>query len=68
MQGVDDVYIRFKMNARRCEAELLRLKDQVMDEFKQGMITEDNYQVLEQRIEEYLRVIREELQSGGPEN
>ena len=68
MQGVDDVYTRFKMNARQCEAELLRLKDQVMEEFKQGMITEENYDVLERRIEEYLREIREELESGGQEN
>jgi hypothetical protein len=66
MQSVDDVYTRFKMNARQCEAELLRLKDQVIEAFKQGMINEDNYNVLIRRIEEYLREIREELEGGGP--
>ena len=61
IQGVDSIYTRFKMNARQCEAELYRFKEQVMSEFKQGLITEENYTILDGRIEEYLAEIREEI-------
>ncbi len=61
IQGVDSIYTRFKMNARQCEAELYRFKEQVMSEFKQGMVTEENYNILDGRIEEYLAEIREEI-------
>lgn len=64
MQGVDEVYTRYKMNARTCEAELFRFKDQIIDEFKQSMITEENYNILVSRIEEYLREIKEEFENG----
>ena len=61
IQGVDSIYTRYKMNARQCEAELFRFKEQVISEFKQGMITEENYNILDGRIEEYLTEIREEI-------
>ena len=67
LQGVDSIYTRFKMNARQCEAELYRFKEQVMSEFKQGMITEENYNVLDGRIEEFLAEIREEILRERPE-
>ncbi len=50
------------MNTRQCEAELYKKREQVIDEFKQGMVTEENYKILEQWIEEYLKEIREELE------
>ncbi|MFQ6053670.1 MAG: hypothetical protein ACE5OO_05530, partial [Candidatus Bathyarchaeia archaeon] len=62
MDGIDDVYSRFKMNTRRCEAELHRLKDEALDEFKEGMIDEDNYETLIKRIDEYMREVREEIE------
>ena len=37
MQALDDIYTRFKMNARQCEAELYRFKDKAISDFKQGM-------------------------------
>ncbi len=68
MQGADSIYTRYKMNARQCEAELYRFKEQVMSEFKQGMITEENYNVLDGRIEEFLAEIREEILRERPED
>jgi len=68
LQGVDSIYTRFKMNARQCEAELYRFKELVMSEFKQGMITEENYNVLDGRIEEFLAEIREEILRERPED
>lgn len=61
IQGVDSIYTRYKMNARQCEAELYRFKEQVISEFKLGMVTEENYNILDGRIEEYLAEIREEI-------
>jgi hypothetical protein len=62
MEEIDDVYSRFKMNARRCETELYRLKDEVLDEFKVGMIDEENYNILIQRIEDCMKEIREQIE------
>ena len=67
LQGVDGIYTRYKMNARQCEAKLYRFKEQMINEFKQGMITEENYNVLDGRIEEYLAEIREEILGERPE-
>ncbi len=62
MDEVDNVYSRFKMNARRCEAELQRLKGEALDEFKEGMIDEETYNILNKRIDDYMREIREEIE------
>ena len=61
MDEIDDIYSRFKMNARRCEAELYKLRDQVLDEFKEGAIDEDNYKVLDKRLDGYMKEIKEEI-------
>lgn len=62
MQGLDDIYTRFKMNARQCESELYRFKDRAINELKQGMITEENYNILDRRLEEYIREVRREIE------
>lgn len=62
MDEVDNIYSRFKMNARRCEAELHRLKGEALDEFKGDTIDEDNYNILNKRIEDYMREVREEIE------
>lgn len=60
MRGVDDAYNRFRMNASQCEAELYGMKDRAIVEFKQGMISEENYQALVERIEEHLGKLKGE--------
>lgn len=62
MQNIDDIYFSFKVNTRKCEAELYRIKDQVFTEFKQGVINAKNYNTLDERIEEYIKEIREEIE------
>lgn len=61
MSEVDDIYSRFKMNSIRCELELLRLKNDVLNEFKEGIIDEQNFKILDERIDNYLSEVREEL-------
>jgi hypothetical protein len=62
MDEVDAVYSRFKMNAVQCEAELYKLKDEVLDEFKEGTIDENKHSILEQRIEEHLHEVRKQIE------
>ena len=57
MEDIDDVYSRFRMNTLRCEAELYKYKDQVLEDFKQGMINEEKYKILDERINNYLKDI-----------
>ena len=61
MDEIDEVFSRYKMNAVRCESELLRLKSDVLDEFKGGVIDENNFETLDKRIDFYLKEIRDEL-------
>jgi hypothetical protein len=61
LSEIDNVYSRFKTNASRCEIELYRLKDQVLDEFKRGRINEANYNVLDKRIDDYMKEVREQI-------
>jgi hypothetical protein len=51
---IDDAFFHFKRNSRRCEAELYRLKDIVLEEYKNGTINEANYTILDERIDEYI--------------
>jgi hypothetical protein len=62
LEEVDDVYSRFKMNAIKCESELIRLKSEVLREFKEEIIDEENFELLDSRIEDYLKEIREEIE------
>lgn len=56
---IDEIYTRYKVNSRRCETELIKLKNSVMDEFKQGIFDEDKFQILLDRIEQYINEIQE---------
>lgn len=60
---IDDVYSAFKMKGERCEAELYRLQDLIEHELKEGRIDENTFQLLEKRIEKYLKEIKEQGKS-----
>jgi cytochrome c-type biogenesis protein CcmE len=62
MDEVDAVYSRFKMNAVQCEAELYKLKDEALEEYKEGTINEDKYNILEHRVEEYMKEVRKRIE------
>jgi len=59
MQATDDAYQRNRGNPRLCEAELLRLKDRAINEYKKNLITEKDYNALDERVREYVRELRE---------
>ncbi|GEM_PF-3961864 len=57
-EKIDSTYSNFKLNSRRCEAELYRLRDMVEHELKEGKIEEGTFSLLNSRIEVYLKEIR----------
>lgn len=61
MNKIDDTYTEYKMKAKRCEAELYRLKDIVDDELKSGKIDDSAYQLLMHRIENYMIDIQKQI-------
>ncbi len=61
MERMDDVYTQYKMNSRQCEAELIKLRTKVLDDFKHGIIDERKFNILDKRIDEYILEIRAEL-------
>lgn len=58
---IDDTYSEYKMKAKRCEAELYRLKDIVDNQLKSGKIDESAYQLLINRIEGYMIDIQKQI-------
>jgi len=62
IERIDEAYSHYKMKARECEAELLRLREEVLTGFKDGVLDEDNFNVLNARIDDYMREIREEIE------
>lgn len=65
LEEVDDAYGSFKMNSRRCEAELLRLKAEVLAGFKEGVIEEEDFHTLNARIDTYIKEVRKEIDREG---
>lgn len=58
---IDDTYSEYKMKAKRCEAELYRLKDIIDDQLKTGKIDEGAYHLLMGRIEGYMVDIQKQI-------
>jgi hypothetical protein len=61
MSDIDKIYSEFKMNSRKCEAELLDVREKVFEEFSKGVIDDDICQILLGRIEHYLEDIRQDI-------
>jgi hypothetical protein len=49
------------MNSRECEAELYRVKGEIIEEFKNKKIEPSYYNFLEERIKEYMDEIKEQI-------
>ena len=61
MNKIDDTYSEYKMKAKRCEAELYRLKDIIDEELKTAKIDDSAYQLLMGRIENYMVDIQKQI-------
>jgi hypothetical protein len=61
MNQIDDTYSEYKMKAKRCEAELYRLKDIIDEELKGGKLEDTSYQLLMNRIEGYMVDVQKQI-------
>ena len=60
MGSTDGIYSDFKMNAHRRESDLHKLNSDVLSEFKQGLLDEEQYNVLYKRIEDIMKEINKQ--------
>jgi hypothetical protein len=56
---IDDVYLKFKTQRQKCEEELFRLRNTILEGFTEGKITEDNYEIMDKRIDKYMKELSE---------
>ena len=61
LDEIDSVYTHYKMNARYCEAQLHGLKRIIEGELKDGKIEENTYEILEKRLDSYIKEIQREI-------
>ena len=64
MEEIDKTFSEYKWKAKRCEAELYRLRDLLEERLKKGKIDESLFELLTKRIDNYLKEIQN-LQQGG---
>lgn len=57
---LDDIYASFKLNPKRCETELEKIKGTINSDLKKSTIDDNNYSILKGRIDEILGEIRSE--------
>jgi hypothetical protein len=57
---LDDIYASFKLNPKRCETELVKIKGKINEDLKKSTIDDNNYSILKGRIDEILSEIRSE--------
>lgn len=61
MEEIDATFSEYKWKSKRCEAELYRLHELLVERLKKGKIDESLYDLLTKRIDKYLH----EIQSMG---
>jgi hypothetical protein len=55
----DEVYSRFKTDSKKCEEELYALRNTLLEGLTDGKITEDNYNIVDKRIDKYVAELSE---------
>ncbi len=58
---IDTTYSSFKMNAQDCETELHKLRKSITEDLKKGKLEESSYAILEKRIDDYLKEVRDQI-------
>ena len=59
MQAAADANDRHQGDATQCEAELQKIKDRAINEYKKNLITEKDYHTLNEKIKEYTNKLSE---------
>jgi hypothetical protein len=61
LADADDVYSRLKAYPKNCEDELYALRNTVLEGLTDGKLTEENYEIIDKRIDKYVAELSEEL-------
>jgi hypothetical protein len=59
LADADDVYSRLKAYPKNCEDELYALRNTVLEGLTDGKITEENYEIVDKRIDKYVAELSE---------
>jgi len=62
---IDDVHSRSKTDPKKCEEELCRLRNTILEGLTQGKISEENYDIIDRRLDKYMSEISKEKESKG---
>ena len=65
IKNINNVYNSCKNNSAKCEAELNNLKEQIEKDFAAGKITEQSYDILNKKIEDYVKNLRKGIIKAG---
>jgi hypothetical protein len=60
LNGIDEVYLRFKTKPRKGEEELYRLRNTILEGLTDGKITEESYNIMDKRIDKYMEELRKQ--------
>jgi len=65
LDEIDDVYSKYKANPRKCEEELFRLRNTILEGLTDGKITEENYDILDSRIDKYMKELQKKRNASA---
>ena len=58
MRNVESTYNEFRSDATKCEVALLLIKEDAQKNLLEGRITEEQFALIDRRIEDYLEEVR----------
>jgi hypothetical protein len=56
----DEIYSRYKTDSRKCEEELYRLRNTILEGLTDGKITEESYNIVDKKIDKYMKELRKQ--------
>jgi hypothetical protein len=65
LDEIDDVYSKFKTNPQMCEEELYRLRNTILEGLTDGKITEENYAILDRKIDKYMKELEDKRHTSA---
>ena len=59
LNEIDDVYAKFKQDPQKCAQELTKLRNTILRGVTDGKITQESYNIMDERIDRYLEELLE---------
>jgi len=64
LNEIDEVYSRFKADPQKCEDELYRLRNTILEGLTDDRISEESYNILDKRIDKYMEELQKQKGRG----